>query len=138
MNMTLEQRRARLIDWEKTIYREVQQILINEHIFWEFGKVVDGNPAFKSASNLFAQWIANGYVPSALIAVRRQLKAKDSVSLRAFLEEVMNFPDIVSRQGYVDLGNGKESFVRELLESDYDKIAGVGMNAIPTAVPTGG
>jgi hypothetical protein len=132
--MTLVQRRERLIEWEKTIYKEVQQILVNEHIFWEFGKVVDDNPEFKSSSNLFTNWIANGYVPSAVIAVRRQLKAKDSVSARAFLEEVKQFPDIVSRQDYVNLANGKELFLRELLQSDYDKIAGAGMNTIPNVV----
>ena len=43
MQMTEAQRRERLIKWLEQIYRDVQQLLINDHLFWELQEIVRSN-----------------------------------------------------------------------------------------------
>ncbi len=84
MQITETERRDRLIKWLEDIYREVQQLLVNEHLFWELQKIVKENDNFKDASGLFTRWIADGFKNSSMIAVRRQVKLDKHFSPRLF------------------------------------------------------
>jgi len=132
--MTDEERRARLIKWLEEIYREVQQQLLNEFLFWELQKIVNENENFRDASGLFTRWVADGFKNSAMVAARRQIKlSKDSISLKGFLEEVKKFPELISRAHYMSLFAGEHKHLVEMGERDFDKVAGVGVDHIPIA-----
>ena len=91
--MTETERRDRLIQWLKVIYGDVQHLMINDHLFWEFQEVVHNNDRFKSASGLFTQFIATSYTQSAAVGVRRQAKlGDDSASAMRFLDELRKYP----------------------------------------------
>ena len=133
--MTDAERLIRLIKWLETIYADVQQLLLDDHLFWEFQKIVEHNDEFLKASGLFTRFIATGYIRSAAIGVRRQAKSdKDSVSVVRFLCEVRDYPQIVSRQHYVALYDGTESRRVEIGQRDFDRIAGKGGSHVPSAL----
>jgi hypothetical protein len=130
--MTLEQRRNRLIKHLERIAAEVQQLLIGDHLFWELQKIVRENDMFRNASGLFTRWIAEGYAQSAVLGVRRQSKLnRGSISLRGFLEEIKEYPDLVSRQHYMSLYAGKDERLMQMGEEDFDRVAGGGSVCIP-------
>ena len=67
-------RRRRLIGWLEVIFADLQQLLLNDHLFWEFQGIVERNDEFLNASGLFTQFIASAYVQSATTGIRRQVK----------------------------------------------------------------
>jgi hypothetical protein len=95
--VTEAERRNRLINWLEIVYSDVQQLLLNDYLFWEFQRVVDHNDEFLGASGLFTQFIAQAYAQSGAVGVRRHAKADDdSISILRFLREVRDYPEIVS------------------------------------------
>jgi hypothetical protein len=97
--MKTAERRARLIEWLEILHANVQQLLLDDHLFWEFQKIVEGNGQFQNASGLFLQFVAGGYIRSAAIGIRRQAKSdRNSVSVLRFLDEVRDYPHLVSRE----------------------------------------
>jgi hypothetical protein len=130
--VTEDERRNRLIDWLETVYTDVQQLLLNDHLFWEFQRVVDQNDEFLNASGLFTQFIADAYAQSAAVGVRRHAKVDDdSISVVRFLKEVRDYPGIVSRAHYIGLYEGKESWHIEIGQHDFDRVAGEGRSHVP-------
>jgi hypothetical protein len=135
MQMIEAKRRERLVEWLDQIFRDVQQLIINDHVFWELQRIVRANDEFRKASGLFTRWMADGYAQSATIGVRRQAKGQDqSISLKGFLSEVEKYPALISRSNYMSLYDGKEPFVKEMGERDFDKIAGKDSGEIPVSL----
>lgn len=133
--MNEKERRDRLIQWLETIFQDVHDLLLDDHIFWELQKVVEANPAFKEASGLFTQWMASSFVQATAVGVRRQTKVDaDSISLARFLAEIEKYPSLVSRAHYMSLYAGKEPWLLEIGEHDFDTVAGVGAAHPPVAV----
>jgi hypothetical protein len=133
--MTEAERRSRLIDWLDAVYADVQQLLLNDHLFWEFQKVVEQNDKFLSASGLFTQFIANAHAQSTAVGVRRQVKCgDDSVSVVRLLTEIQKYPELISRAHYMNLYQGSQGFHIELGQHDFDQVAGVGSTHIPAAL----
>lgn len=133
--MNEKERRDRLVQWLETIFQDVQDLLLDDHIFWELQKVVDGNAQFKEASGLFTQWMASSFVQATAVGVRRQAKVDaDSISLARFLTEIEKYPTLVSRAHYMSLYAGKEAWLLEIGEHDFDTVAGVGAATMPVAV----
>ena len=130
--MTETERRDRLIGWLDVVYVDVQHLLLNDHVFWEFQNVVKQNDQFLSASGLFTQFIAEAYAHSAAVGIRRHAKAdKDSISIMRFLEEVRDHPQTVSREHYISLYKGKEAWHIEIGQHDFDRVAGEGSPHVP-------
>jgi hypothetical protein len=130
--MTDADRRKRLINWLETIYADLQRLLLNDHLFWEFQEIVEQNDEFLKASGLFTQFIAAAYTQSAAVGVRRHAKSdKDSVSIVRFLREVRDHPQIVSREHYIGLYEGKESWHIEIGQHHFDRVAGKGSLHLP-------
>lgn len=128
-------RRARLIDWLNVIFHDVQDLLLDDHVFWELQDIVSSNPQFSTASGLFTQWMASAFVQATAVGVRRQAKADgDSVSLKRFLLEVQKYPSLVSREYYVSLFEGKHPDLIEAGQSDFDDIAGKGEPHLPSTI----
>ena len=121
------ERRARLIRWLEVIYSDAQDLLLDDHIFWELQDIVRNNPKFAEVSGLFTQWTASAFVQAAAVGVRRQAKSDDdSVSLKRFLLEVQRYPSLVSREHYVSLFEGKDASLIEIGQEEFDDVAGEG------------
>jgi len=110
-------------------------LLLNDHVFWEFQKVVERNDQFLKASGLFTQFIAQAHAQSAAVGIRRHAKAdKDSISIMSFLCEVRDHPQTVSREHYMSLYEGKEGWHIQLGQRDFDRVAGEGSRHIPSRI----
>jgi hypothetical protein len=133
--VTETERRDRLIQWLKVIYGDVQHLMINDHLFWEFQEVVHNNDRFKSASGLFTQFIATSYTQSAAVGVRRQAKlGDDSASAMRFLDELRKYPQLVSRAYNTGLYAGMEDWQIDMGQRDFDNVAGPGSLHVPAAL----
>jgi AbiU2 len=126
--MTEEERRKRLIEWLNIIYKEVQDVLVDDHIFWEIQEIFKANQQLSSTPSMFNQWLASGFVTSAAIAVRRQAdKAENCVSLHRFLTELIKFPPLASRLYFVAMyraSNIPPEFAEDMANGDYDRVVG--------------
>jgi hypothetical protein len=101
--MNIDERRTRLIGWLEVVRKDVQELMLRHHVFEELQDIVRGNKRFETASGLFGEWLALSYVQSATVGVRRHLKSgDDSVSLRRCLEEIKQYPELVSRAFYLE------------------------------------
>jgi hypothetical protein len=98
-------------------------------------EIVEKNPRFKESSGLFTQWMASAFVQATAVGIRRQAKASDeSISLRHFLREVQKYPWLVSREHYVSLYTGKEAWLVDSGQREFDQLAGEGGTHIPIAI----
>ena len=134
--MTEGERRARLIGWLDAIERDVQDLLLDEYIFWAIQEMTRRNPQLTQASSLFKQWMASNFVQATAVGVRRQAKANDdSISLKKFLQEVERYPSLVSRAHYVSFFQGREAWLVRNGQRDFDRIVGEGsVQVSPEAV----
>ncbi len=135
--MTIDERRERAVQRLGTIYRDVQDLILDDHIFWELQDIVRGNRRLAEARSHFKHWTMAAHVESAAIGIRRQIKQdKDSISLRGFLEETKQFPQIVSREYHVSLCTKlSDNLPREFHESTFDRLVGPGRAEVdPTVV----
>ncbi|MFL6446516.1 MAG: hypothetical protein ACJ746_02320 [Bryobacteraceae bacterium] len=72
MQTTEVARRERLVQSLKQIYRDVQQLLINDHYLWELQEIVRENNEFRNASGLFRDGCLMGIHSGLAFGVRRQ------------------------------------------------------------------
>lgn len=125
-------RRTRLVQWLDIIFQDVQDLLLDDHLFWELQSIVRTNPRFAEASGLFTQWIASSFIQATAVGVRRQAKADgDSVSLKRFLCEVRSYPSLVSRDHYMSLYSDVQPWLIEIGQEDFNRLAGQGGRLLP-------
>ena len=130
MNET--ERRIRLIEWLEFIFKDVQDLLLDNYIFWELQKIIEGNSQFKRAPALFNQWLTSSFVQATVVGVRRQIKVDgDSISLKCFLYEVYQHPYLISRNHYMNLYSNKSALPSEVGNREFDKLAGQGGAYLP-------
>lgn len=134
--MNTEDRRNRLVAWLEVIKEDVQDLMYDHYVFWEVQDILRANPKASSASGLFNQWMASSFIQSAAVGVRRQAKANDdSVSLKRFLKEVRQFPELVSRDVYLAFFAASPAWLTESNGIGYfDSLAGPGGPHIQTSV----
>src|SRR5262245_37469699 len=134
--MNADQRRARLIGWLEVVRKDVQDLMLRHHVFEELQAIVRGNKRFETASGLFGEWLALSYVQSATVGVRRHLKSgDDSVSLRRCLEEIRQFPELVSRAHYLEFFADSPEWLTETSGHGYfDSISSQDKSHIAVAV----
>ncbi len=94
-----EQRFAQWRSWLRIIAKDVQDLVIGRHIFWEVQGIIKANPKIQKPSSFYG-WMGMTYAAWGLMAVRRQLD-NDSVSLKKLLGEMAIKPQILSRERYV-------------------------------------
>ena len=93
-------------NWLSKIYDDIQGLLVNRHIFQEVQQIIRSNPRIHLASS-FYDWLRNVYLTTAVIGVRRQLdRDKRSISLTRLFEEIIENPEILSRERYVAIYEG--------------------------------
>jgi hypothetical protein len=134
--MTEPERRRRLIQWLEAIYGDVQHMMVNDYLFWEFQKVVRANDNFKNASGLFTKFLAESYTQSAAVGIRRHAKlSDDGFSVMRFLIEIQKYPQLVSRAHYINLYKGTEEWQVDMGQRHFDRVAGTGSAHIPSGLP---
>lgn len=108
--------------WLDVINDEVAILAINRHIFWEVENIISKNEAIQKPSSFYT-FLASSYVALAVMAVRRQLKIDNSsISFVRLLQEIVNTPDVISRERFVNLY--KELVVAELADREFDRVSG--------------
>ncbi len=93
--------------WDKWlmdfIYPEIAELVTFRHIFRKFGKMTNDNPALQKLES-FHWFLKSIYFDSAIMACRRQLKYdRKSVSFVRLLEDIIEFPEVMSRERFVNL-----------------------------------
>ena len=97
--------------WDKyldTIYKEVQELVANQHTFLKVWSMVDRNPKIQKP-NSFYKFLYDTYAAYSTSAVRRQIKPeknrkrKYNISFVELLEEIIETPDVLSRERFAVL-----------------------------------
>jgi len=134
--VTENEQRTRLIGWLEVIYKDVADLVTDNYLFWELQAIVRNNVKMRESSGLFTQWMASSFVQATAVGVRRQAKDRDdSVSLKRFLVEVQKYPALVSRDHYISLFDGKQAWLVEKGQRDFDHIAGSAQAHILPTLP---
>jgi HEPN superfamily AbiU2-like protein len=132
--MDTDQRRYRLIGWLDAIRADVEDLILDQHLFWKVQAIIKGNPRFTGEPGLFTHWMASSFAQASAIGVRRQAKSgDDSISLSRFLQEVRAYPSLVSREFYLSLFVDSPDWLKEAGADEFDAIAGKGAHQLPTA-----
>lgn len=139
--MTIDERRKRALVWLEDVYSEYKQAGIKYRVFSEVNKMF-GNPKLIGLDNTFHAWMFDVYTDSIALAVRRQVepgkypngKSRNIISLRALLEELANYPEIITRDYYRSLGNPRPAGVAD---AEFDNWVGVGEAQIIKSVVEG-
>lgn len=133
--MDTVQRRNRLIGWLETIREDVEDLILDQHVFWELQTIIDANARFAQEPGLFNQWMASSFVQATAVGVRRQAKSgDDSISLKRFLQEVRQYPSLVSRDFYLSFFADAADWLKEIGEGHFDSIASKSGSELPTAL----
>lgn len=86
-------------EWIDTIHKDVTDLVIGRHIFWQVQNIIKANPKIQKPSS-FYRWLGMTYTAWGPMGVRRQLD-NDSVSVKRLLSEMAQKPEVLSRQRYV-------------------------------------
>jgi hypothetical protein len=129
------ERLERLLGWFKVIDGELGDLILDDYLFWQVQEVVRSNPHFADSPGLFTQWIASCFIQSAASSVRRQLKLdRDSISLRRLLEELRQYPHLISRDFYLAHFKDSPEWLQEHGDQEFDDWAGKGGLHISPAI----
>lgn len=119
--------------WLSSIYTDIQQTLVNRHIFRETMAVVQANPKIQT-DDTFYSWMRMVHSQAAVVAIRRQAdRRKDVASLARLLGEIGKSPAVVSRNRFVALYTAND-LPADMGHRDFDKFAGKGEPHISTAM----
>lgn len=109
-------------EWLEIIYKEITNLSVNRHIFWETQEIIKHNKKIQKSSS-FYEFLGNAYASLAVMGIRRQLKIdKQSISFARMLDQIVKNPNIISRQRYVAL-YGQDPMMKEMGERDFKKFA---------------
>lgn len=99
----MDQRFEKWEKWLEIIREEVMGLVRNKYIFWKLGDIVKNNPEIQKP-NSFYKFAGDTYFAYAVMGIRRQTKPnKDSISFVGLLEEIVEMPCVLSREGFVAL-----------------------------------
>lgn len=101
-----EERFQKWVKWlDKDIYHEVLVLSDYQFIFWEVQKIIQENPKIQKPSSFYS-FVGQWYSTAAVMSIRRQIKnQKDSISLARLLSEIIETPEILSRERFLSLYN---------------------------------
>ncbi|MGH7915713.1 MAG: hypothetical protein ACREPW_13855 [Candidatus Binataceae bacterium] len=134
--MADDQRFARWCNWLKIVRKDVQDLVIKQHIFWEVQKIIKDNPRIQKPSS-FYQWIGSAHCTQISIGIRRQLDIDTrSISLRRLLCEIKQAPRVLSRKRFLSIYKPNPAIFTAcqtagLGNALFDKYAGCNENYFP-------
>lgn len=115
----LDQKLKKWIRWLDSIKMDIQKLIDYRHIFWEVQKIIRENNVDREPSSFFS-YIGDTYVAYSIMAIRRQIKIdSDSISLSRLLTEVIEYPQLISRDFYKTLYEG--SNVEDLADEEFNR-----------------
>lgn len=107
------------------IYREIQALRINQHVFWEVQSLIRNNPNLHKPSTFYG-WMGNMYAAAMSAAVRRLVdRRKDTVSFVRLLEQLKKDTGLFSRAVYKSRCTNPD-LPKGFLDRDYDGLVGKG------------
>jgi len=133
LNFDMDARLQKWGKWLLVIHDDIQQLVMDKHVFWTVQEIIKDNPDIQKGS-YFYSYLGNTYVSHAVIGVRRQIKIdRQSISLARLLTEIRETPELLSRSYYCSLYKG--SNVESWADRDFDNHCGKGVVHIsPTVV----
>lgn len=115
----MDLRLKKWIRWLAVIKADVQQLLINQNIFWEIQELIRANERIQKPSS-FYKYLGDTYVSYATIGIRRQLKIdQSSISFSRLFADIAENPKTLSREYYKSLFKG--SVVEDLADRQFDR-----------------
>lgn len=121
--------------WLRTIFGDVQRLLIRQHIYSEVRAIIKSNSAVQMGSSFYS-WMNDVYVDSMVIGIRRQVDTdRRTVSLLRLLDAIRLRPGILTRRRYVEMvlgsriGKGADNLAElktSLANVEFDRWAGKG------------
>lgn len=127
---------ATLAQLKATLERVARQLTAAAHIddvFWQVQAIIGANAAINNA-DVFQDWIADTYVDSIVVRLRRLVDRRDdSVSLYSLLEAMKPAAPKFSRQWFVDQW---PEGARDVGHDRFDCIVGVGEPHLTAAALT--
>ncbi len=100
----MENRIEKWNKWMKYIRQDAEMLSEHQKIFSDLRGIVSNNINLqKEKRNPFVNFIWDSYVGNTLITIRRQLKRNQNNSLVQLLCEIIDTPELLSREGFVDL-----------------------------------
>jgi hypothetical protein len=138
----------RIADWRHDfdrIYLDVQDIVVQRHLFREVMAIAAANPEVDELGGDVLEWIQKMHAHSGAVAIRKQIdRDRDSVSLRGLLETIAPFAHMLTREDYVSRGTpdlnpaterGRDELEvwRDDLDKRFDRLAGAGAKHVTEA-----
>jgi hypothetical protein len=123
----LDEIHARWIRWlgkpqSGGIWDDIIPMLASRQIWERYMEIVQANPAIQSPAN-FHQWVRVNYVVAQALAIRRQVdRDKRTVSLRRLMDEIIDRPEVVSRERYLSLY--EEAGLGDIGAKDWERLVG--------------
>lgn len=109
--------------WLDVIHKEITNLSVNRHIFWEVQEIIKKNKKIQKPSS-FYEFLASAHASLAVMGIRRQVKIdKQSISFARLLDQIVKTPGVISRQRFVSL-YGVDPMMKEMGERDFKKFAG--------------
>ena len=111
--------------WLEIIHEDIRELLVRKYIFQEVQDIIKSNPKIHKPSS-FYDWLSIVHSVDISIGIRRQLDAnKKSVSFTRLLTEIIEEPEVLSRERFVGLYPDEE-YRRDYGHKDFDDFAGKG------------
>ncbi|MGH9376217.1 MAG: hypothetical protein ACRD1J_08645 [Terriglobia bacterium] len=125
--MAGEQKYVQLNSWLDIIKQAVQELRIDQHIFWEVQEIIRTNHKIHTPGD-FNGWMAKMYSSAMSVAIRRQVDEDTrSISFLRLLEEISDHPDVISRERFVSFYKGA---LEQLGQFDFDRNVGEGLDHV--------
>lgn len=84
--------------WFEAACKEITQLKINDHIFWEVQNIIRGSSSLEGKGNSFFQWMGQSYISDTTVRLRRITDTKKAArSFVKFLERLKNEPSLLTR-----------------------------------------
>ncbi len=122
----MDQKFEKWKEWLDEIYDQVVDLVTNRRSFSEVWAIVNLNPKLQKP-NSFYKLLDDTYAAYGISAVRRQIKPqKGSISFVGLLKEIMETPDVLSRDRFVNLyvagmKNIALTYIKNIANDTFDK-----------------
>lgn len=129
--------------WLEVIRRDVQGVRVDDHTFWEVQDMFQKNARLRDTPSHFNQWMAFNFTQSAAVRIRRLVdRDRSTISLRRFLDEIKEFPELLSRDAVMRQYRAANTslpvtILDQMAEREYDRSIGIGVDTPPPEMIAG-
>lgn len=114
------------VRWLTEIQEEVGDLLADRTVWREITTMIAENPDIEQAPFIH-NWITQQAIPTIALGIRRQAdQSNDVASLKRLLQEMIRYPDVITRDHHIATCALDDPFVAEATEGNFDIWAGDG------------